>query len=134
MSGYIILRMEEKYVLFNKDDSVLVKYNDIWNKIKKKLNTKFYSIYACDGRYVKANVTEFNSIIKTNFLDDKIRKESLYHTCICCKTIDFVMRIEEKSHPQVYLEECKFKIKSLNMSEFIDTKLESDFSSDSESL
>ena len=44
------------------------------------------------------------------------------------------MRIEGKSHLQVYLEEYKFKIKSLNMSEFIDTNLESDFSSDSESL
>ena len=33
-----------------KDDSVLVKYNDIWNKIKKILNTKFYSMPAYDEK------------------------------------------------------------------------------------
>ena len=26
------------------DDSVLVKYNEIWNKIKKTLNIKFHSM------------------------------------------------------------------------------------------
>ena len=29
------------------DDSVLVKYNEIWNKIKKTLNIKFHSMYKC---------------------------------------------------------------------------------------
>ena len=27
-----------------KDDSVLFKYNEIWSKIKKTLNIKFYSM------------------------------------------------------------------------------------------
>ena len=42
------------------------------------------------------------------------------------------MRIEEKNYPQVYLRECNYKIKKIKMPEFIDTRLESDFSSDSE--
>ena len=36
----------------------------------------------------------------------------------------------KKSHPQVYLEECKYKIKKIQMSRFINTELKSD--SDSE--
>ena len=55
----------------NKDDSVLVKYNEIWNKIKKKLNTKFYSMYVYDEKYTKAKVSEFNGVTKTNFWGDK---------------------------------------------------------------
>ena len=31
-----------------KDDSVLVKYNEIWNKIKKTLNIKFHSNFIYD--------------------------------------------------------------------------------------
>ena len=38
------------------DDSVLVKYNEIWNKIKKKLNIKFHSMPVYDEKYIKAKV------------------------------------------------------------------------------
>ena len=36
------------------------------------------------------------------------------------------MRIDKKSHPQVYLEECKYKVKKIQMSRFINTELKSD--------
>ena len=50
-----------------------------------------------------------------------------------CITIDFVMRME-KNYPQVYLEECKYKIKKIKTPKFINTKLEleSELESDSE--
>ena len=60
-----------------------------------------------------------------------VPKENMYYTCTACITIDSVMKIEKKSYPQVYLEECKHKIKKIQMSRFINTELESD--SDSES-
>ena len=37
-----------------------------------------------------------------------------------------------KNYPQVYLEECKFKVKEIQMSGFINAELESDLESDSE--
>ena len=33
------------------------------------------------------------------------------YTCIACITIDSVMKIEEKNFPQIYLEECKYRVK-----------------------
>ena len=42
------------------------------------------------------------------------------------------MKIEKKNYPQVYLEECKYRLKMTKMSEFIDAELKSD--SDSEWL
>ena len=46
------------------------KYNEIWSKIKGEL--KFDSMPVYDEKYMKAKVREFNGVIKTNFLDDKI--------------------------------------------------------------
>ena len=92
-----------------KDDDVLDKYNEIWDKTKKTLSIKFHSIPVYDEKYIKAKVTEFNSVIKTNFLFNKILKESMHYTCIACITIDSVMRMEKKNYLQVYLEECKYK-------------------------
>ena len=42
------------------------------------------------------------------------------------------MRIDKKNHPQVYLEECKYRIKKIQMSRFINTELKSDSDSYSE--
>ena len=33
---------------------------------------------------------------------------------------------DKKNHPQVYLEECKYRVKKIKMSRFINTELESD--------
>ena len=56
----------------------------------------------------------------------------MHYTCIACITIDCVMRMDKKNFPQVYLEECKYKIKKMQMSRFINTDLDSDSESDSE--
>ena len=43
------------------------------------------------------------------------------------------MKMEKKNYPQVYLEECKYKIKKIQMSRFINTELESDSDSEPDS-
>ena len=60
-------------------------------------------------------------------------KENIHYTCISCITIDSVLRIDKKNHPQVYLEVCKYRVKKIQMSRFINTELKSDSeSSDSD--
>ena len=57
----------------------------------------------------------------------------MHYACIAFVTIDSVMRMEKKNYPQVYLEECKYRIKKIKMSRFINTKLKSESESESES-
>ena len=83
-----------------------------------------------DEKYIKAKVREFNGVIKTNFLGDEITNENMHYTCITCITIDSVMRTEKRNYPQVYLEECKYKIKKTKMTKFINTGLESESESE----
>ena len=47
------------------DDSALVKFYKIRNKIKKALNIKFHSTPAYDGKYRKAKVNKFNGADNT---------------------------------------------------------------------
>ena len=58
----------------------------------------------------------------------------MYFTCIACITINSVMRMDKKNHPQVYLEECKYRIRKIQVRTFIKTKLESDSESDPETV
>ena len=77
-------------------DSVLDKHNEIWDKIKETLNIKFHSMFVYDEKYINVKVRVFNGTIKTNFLGDKIPKESMHYTGVACMTIDSVMRMEKK--------------------------------------
>ena len=58
----------------------------------------------------------------------------MHYACIACITIDSVARINKKNHPQIYLEECKYKIKKtrIRIPKFINTEIKSDSDSDSE--
>ena len=54
----------------------------------------------------------------------------MYYTCIACITIDSFIRMNKKNYPQVYLEECKYKIKKIQTPRFINVELELDSNSE----
>ena len=117
-------------LFFIKDDEVRQKYAHIWHVIKNELKIKFHSEPVYEYKYLKTEVREYDGAIKTNFLGNGIPKENMHYTCIAYITIDSVMRMEKKNYPQVYLEECKYKIKKIQMSRFISTELDLDSESD----
>ena len=92
-----------------KDDEVWEKYDKIWDSIKDKLAIKFHSEPVYEYEYLK----EFDGVIKRKFLGIDVPKENMHYTCIACITIDSVMRIDKKNHPQVYLEECIYRAKKI---------------------
>ena len=108
------------------------KYEDIWNVIKNKLNINFHSQSIYEDKYSKTEVREFDGSIKTNFLGNDLPKEDTYYTCIACITVDSVIKMNKKNYPQVYLEECKYKVKKIHTPTFINVELETDSESDGE--
>ena len=56
----------------------------------------------------------------------------MHYTCIACITVDSVMRMEKKNYPQIYLEQCKYRIKKMQMSRFRNMKLKSESESESD--
>ena len=128
----ILWKQWQKHVFFGYRWWSGGKYKKNWDVIKNKINIKFHSKPIYDQKYLKAKVREFNGVIKTNFWGNETPKGNIYYTCIACTTIDSVMRMDKKNYPQVYLEECKDRVKKIQMSRFISAKLESDSESNSE--
>ena len=100
MTGYIkYFENGGKNVSFViKDDDVLDKYREIWDKIKETLNIKFHNMALYDEKHIKAKVIKFNGTIKTKLLIDKIPKESMHYTWTACSTIDSVMTMGKKNY------------------------------------
>ena len=82
--------------LLTKNNEAWERYEEIWNIVKKKLNTKFHSEPIYENKYLKAKIREFDGDIKTNFLGTGLPKENSYYTCIACITIDSVLRMNKK--------------------------------------
>ena len=110
-----------------------MRYNQIFNKINELLSTKFYSEPIYDDSYFKTKEKTFSDIIKTLFSGDEIPKERVEYACIACIRVHSVLKVYKKSYPQVYLEQCKYKIKKRELKNFIDDyeiDLDSDYEID----
>ena len=114
------------------EESVYLKYAEIWNKIKSILNVKFHSQPIYDDKYLKIKLKTFNNTINTLFSRNKIPKERIHYVCISAICIASVLRRDKKNYPHVYLDQCKYKIKKKELVSFIDDEvnLSSDYESD----
>ena len=63
-------------------------------------------------------------MIKTFFDGNKIPKERIEYVCIACISVDSVLKTDKKSYPQVYLEQCKYKVKKREIKSFIDYEID----------
>ena len=70
-------------------------------------------------------------MINTLFAGNEIPKERNDYICIATICVDSVLIIDKKNYPQVYLEQCKYKIKKRELVNFIDDDIGSN---DSENL
>ena len=85
-----------------------------------------------DGCYIKTKVKTSSEVIKTMFDGEEISKERMEYVCLACISIDSVLKIGGKYYPQVYLEQCKYKVKKREVKNFTDYEidLDSDYDSD----
>ena len=57
----------------------------------------------------------------------------MHCVCISAVFVDSILRVEKRNYPQVYLEQCKYKIKKRELVNFIDDEVNlSDDNSDDE--
>ena len=112
------------------DDLVYLKYNEIWNKIKELLGgIKLESDIIYDDQYIKTKVKTFK-MARTLFDNDVLPEEKIEYECIPYISVDSLLKIEKKWFPQVYLEQCKYKMKERKITSLIDYDLDSDYESD----
>ena len=78
------------------DESVYLKYTEIWNKIEKLVNTRFHSQPIYDAKYIKTKVKTFSSMINTLFSGNEIPRERNHYVCIAAICIDSVLKIDKK--------------------------------------
>ena len=136
MNGYIkYFDNGGKNMSFLTDDKeVYEKYNEIWNVVKSLLKLKFAASPIRDDKYIlaklkifkKKNITTFNNNNNNNI----VPMERNHYICIPAIDIDSVLKIDKKTYPQAYLEECKYKLKKRKLTSFVDSEIIDDDNDD----
>ena len=133
MNGYIkYFDNGGKNMSFVTDDKeVYKKYDEIWNVVKSLLKLKFAASPIRDDKYILAKLKIFKKKNITTFNNNNIvPTEKDHYICIPAIDIDSVLKIDKKSYPQPYLEECKYKLKKRKLVSFIDSEIiDDDFDS-----
>ena len=93
-----------------KDDELLERYNEIWDKVKNIVKKESFSEQLYNEKYLKAKLKSFNGKINTSFHNE---------FCISVILSDFVFRIAKNYYPQVFLEVCKYVVKEKEISKYI---------------
>ena len=84
-----------------------------------------------DEKYIESKVRELNGAIKINVLGNKIPKKHALHLH-CLYKYTFCYENRNENYPEVYLEQCKHRIKKIKMTKFRETELESESESELE--
>ena len=113
-----------------KDNELLEKYNEIWEKVKNSIKKEFDSEPVFNEKYLKAKIKAYNGKINTNFHNNKMPKEGSQFICLSVILIDSIFRTGKNYYPQVFLEECKYVVKEKKMPEYITDDIEISSTSD----
>ena len=105
------------------DEKIYEKYNEIWEVVRKLLKLKFTVCPVRDDKYIIAKLKVFNKINRTTFTNDTIYFEKNHYNCIPAIDIDSVLKIDKTAYPQVYLEQCKYKLRKKRVVNFIDDEI-----------
>ena len=106
MSAYRRDFDETKYMSFlTKNDELLEKYNEIWDKVSNTIKKGFDSEPLCNEKYLRSNINFYEGKISTNFYDDNIPKEGSQYIFLSVILIVSVFKLGKN----LFLEECKYK-------------------------
>ena len=101
---------ETKYISsLIKDDELLEKYNEIWEKVKSSIKKEFDSEPVYNEKYPKAKIKPYNRKISRSCHNKKIPKEGSQFICLS------VFRTGKSYYSQMFLEECKYVVKEKKM-------------------
>ena len=103
MSAYRRDFDETKYMSFLiKNNELLEKCNEIWEKVKKSIKKEFDSETVYNEDCLKAEIKFCNGKIKKNFHNNKIPKEGSQFIYLCVILIDSVFRTSKNYYPEVF--------------------------------
>ena len=94
---------ETKYMYFLiKDNELLEKYNEIWEKVSKSIKKEFDRELVFDEKYLKTKIKCYDGKINTNFHNDKMPKEGPQCIFLSVTLVDSAFKMAKSLSSNVF--------------------------------
>ena len=105
----------EKCLFFTDNNEFLERYTKIWEKLRDLIDKKFDSDPVYNNKYINTKIRSYNNDIITNFHDNdnknnKLPEKNKAYRCMSLISLDSIIKINKKYHPQILLRECVYKL------------------------
>ena len=98
------------YFLIEQDD-LLGKYNAIWDKVNADFKKDFESEPAYIKSFLKNKIKSSDDKV-TDFYNKELPNVASNHIFLTVISLNSILRKDEKCYPQVFLNKCKYILKS----------------------
>ena len=78
------------------------------------MKKEFDSDPVYDDKYIKTKISLYN----INFYGNKTPIEDKHYTCSSVILLDFIINVDKKYYPQIFLNECKYAEKKKKDNEY----------------
>ena len=112
------------FLLLIKDDELLEKYKEIWQKVSNSIKNGFDSEPVYNEINLKPKIKSYKKKINPNFHSDKIPKEGSQCVCLSVLLNASVYGAGKHYYPQVFLEKHKYVITEIKMLKYIADDIE----------
>ena len=90
-----------------KDDELLKKYNNVWNKVSDTIKKEFDSESNYNKKILKTEIKTYN-YKATDFHNKEIPKVGSNYICLALILTDFFLKKDGNYYPQMILKTCKY--------------------------
>ena len=90
-----------------KNNDLLKKYNDIWNKVSNSIKKELDREPGYNKKFLKTKIESYGDET-TDFHDKEMPRAGSNYTCLAVILIEFVLKKDGNYFLQVSLTECKY--------------------------
>ena len=109
---------------FRRDNEKLLgKYKAIWTKIGDLKNIELNALQISDNRYIKTKIRTYGNKVYANFRDLNVPENNIKRESFTVISIGSLLVYENKYYPQVYLDNCAYKIANEQMTDYLDRSI-----------
>ena len=105
------------------DEKLLEKYKAIWTKIEDLKNIELNALPVYDDTYVKTKTRTCGDKVYTNFRGLNVPEDDIECELFTVISIDSLLVYDDKYYPQVFLDNCAYKIVNKQMTDYLDENI-----------
>lgn len=87
---------------------IIKKFNKIWKQTINTYGHELDSQPVFDKKYMKPKLKKYVDKVNTH---NETPREKIHYFCNRASCVDSVLETHEENYPQVYFEQCKFRLK-----------------------